>query len=48
MLRPELQDLRVFVDGVDNIISTQKRVAQLYFDDGVSTRRVLRLKRCCT
>jgi hypothetical protein len=34
MLRPELQDLRVFVDGVDNIVSTQKRVAQLYFDDG--------------
>jgi phosphoenolpyruvate carboxykinase (diphosphate) len=34
MLRPELQDMRVFVDGVDNIVSTQKRVAQLYFDDG--------------
>jgi len=34
MLRPELQDLNVFVDGVDNIVSTQRRVAQMYFDDG--------------
>jgi hypothetical protein len=34
MLRPELQDMRIFVDGVDNIVTTQKRVAQLYFDDG--------------
>ncbi len=33
MLRPELQDLPIFVDGLDNIISTQKRVAQLYFSD---------------
>jgi phosphoenolpyruvate carboxykinase (diphosphate) len=34
MLRPELQDLPIFVDGLDNIISTQKRVAQLYLSDG--------------
>jgi phosphoenolpyruvate carboxykinase (diphosphate) len=34
MLRPELQDRQIFVDGLDNIISTQKRVAQLYFNDG--------------
>jgi hypothetical protein len=34
MLRPELQDLEVFVDGIDNIVTTQKRVAQMYFDDG--------------
>jgi len=34
MLKPELQDLAVFVDGMDNIIATQKRVAQLYFNDG--------------
>ena len=34
MLRPELQDVEVFVDGVDNIVSTQRRVAQMYFDDG--------------
>ncbi len=34
MLKPELQDPGVFVDGMDNIITTQKRVAQMYFDDG--------------
>lgn len=34
MLRPELQDMDVFVDGMDNIVTTQKRVAQMYFDDG--------------
>lgn len=34
MLRPELQDLEIFVDGMDNIVSTQRRVAQMYFDDG--------------
>jgi hypothetical protein len=34
MLKPELQDMSVFVDGMDNIIATQKRVAQMYFDDG--------------
>lgn len=33
MLRPEQQDLAVFIDGVDNIVTTQQRVAQLYFDD---------------
>ncbi len=33
MLRPELQDLEMFVDGLDNIISAQKRIAQLYFSD---------------
>ena len=34
MLRPELQDMGVFVDGMDNIVTTQKRVARSYFDDG--------------
>jgi hypothetical protein len=34
MLKPELQDVGVFADGMDNIISTQRRVAQMYFDDG--------------
>jgi hypothetical protein len=34
MLQPELQDLDVFVDGMDNIVTTQKRVARAYFDDG--------------
>ena len=34
MLKPELQGLDIFADGMDNIIATQKRVAQQYFDDG--------------
>ena len=34
MLRPELQGMDVFADGMDNIIITQKRVAKMYFDDG--------------
>jgi phosphoenolpyruvate carboxykinase (diphosphate) len=34
MLRPELQDPAVFADGVDNIVTTQKRVAEMYFADG--------------
>jgi len=34
MLKPELQDLEIFVDGMDNIVSTQKRVAEHYFNDG--------------
>jgi hypothetical protein len=34
MLCPELQDLDIFVDSIDNIVATQKRVAKMYFDDG--------------
>jgi len=34
MLKPELQDLEIFVDGMENIVATQKRVAKMYFDDG--------------
>jgi len=34
MLKPELQDLSVFVDGIDNIVSTHRRVAESYFNDG--------------
>ncbi len=34
MLAPEIQDMDVFADGVDNIVTTQKVVAKLYFDDG--------------
>jgi hypothetical protein len=34
MLRPEKQDWDIFVDGMENIISTQRRVAQAYFNDG--------------
>lgn len=34
ILRPESQDLDVFVDGVNNIVEAQQRVAQQYLDDG--------------
>ncbi len=34
ILRPEVQDLRVFADGVDNIVEAQRRVAEAYFKDG--------------
>jgi hypothetical protein len=34
MLRPELQGMEVFVEGMDNIIATQRRVAEHYFADG--------------
>lgn len=34
MLRPELQDLGCFVDGMDNIVSTHRRVAEAYLSDG--------------
>jgi hypothetical protein len=34
MLQPELQDREVFVEGMHNVVATQKRVAALYFDDG--------------
>jgi hypothetical protein len=34
MLRPELQDRDVFADGMENIVTTHRRVAQYYFADG--------------
>jgi hypothetical protein len=34
MLRPEQQDMAVFVDGMDNICATHERVAKSYFADG--------------
>jgi len=38
MLRPELQGIDVFADGMDNIVTTQRRVAKMYFDDGSVAR----------
>ena len=38
MLRPELQDPEIFADGMDNIVSTQKSVAEMYFADGSIAR----------
>jgi hypothetical protein len=34
MLRPELQGMEDFVEGMDNIVATQQRVAAHYFGDG--------------
>ncbi|HEX8913685.1 MAG TPA: hypothetical protein VF796_15100, partial [Humisphaera sp.] len=34
MLKPETQDLDVFVDGVKNVTEAQERVAKEYFEDG--------------
>lgn len=34
MLRPELQDMAIFAEGMDNIAATFKRVAAHYFSDG--------------
>jgi hypothetical protein len=34
MLRPELQGLDIFADGVDNLVTAQRNVARQYFDDG--------------
>jgi len=34
MLRPELQSMDDFIDGLDNIITTQRKVALNYFEDG--------------
>jgi hypothetical protein len=34
ILKPETQDMAVFVDGVNNIVEAQKQAAQHYLDDG--------------
>ena len=34
ILKPELQDMAVYIDGIDNIVEAQQRVAQQYIDDG--------------
>jgi hypothetical protein len=34
ILKPETQGLEIFVDGVNNIVEAQQRVAQRYLEDG--------------
>ncbi len=34
MLKPELQDMVSFADGISNIVEAQQRVAESYFRDG--------------
>ena len=34
MLRPETQGMDAYVDGINNIVETQQKVAKAYFEDG--------------
>ncbi len=34
MLRPELQDMDTFADGMDNMVGAHRRAAEMYFNDG--------------
>ncbi len=34
MLKPEMQSMEDYVDGIDNIVTTQRKVALNYFEDG--------------
>lgn len=34
MLRPELQDMDAFADGMDNMVGAHRRAAEMYFEDG--------------
>ena len=34
LLKPEIQDMASFVDGINNIVEAQQKVAQQYIDDG--------------
>ena len=34
MLRPELQDMDAFADGMDNMVGAHRRAAETYFEDG--------------
>ncbi len=34
ILQPEIQDIAVFADGVNNVVEAQQRVAETYFADG--------------
>lgn len=44
MLRPEEQDLAIFVDAVDVMVTTHENVAKNYFDDGTAELAVPPLK----
>lgn len=34
MLRPELQDMDAFAEGMDNMVGAHRRAAEMYFEDG--------------
>lgn len=44
MLKPELQNMDDFVDGINNIVEVQEKVALAYFEDGSVEACILPLK----
>ncbi len=44
MLKPELQDMSEFVDGINNIVEAQNKIAMAYFNDGSVEQALLPLK----
>ncbi len=44
MLKPELQSMEDFVDGINNITEVQERVAKTYFEDGSIESAILPLQ----
>lgn len=44
MLKPELQSMEDFVDGINNIVEAQKNVALRYFEDGSVSEAIPPLK----
>ena len=44
MLRPELQGMADYVDGINNIVEAQRKVALSYFEDGSIEAAILPLK----
>ncbi len=44
MIKPELQSMDVYVDGINNIIEAQQKVAKTYFNDGSIHAACLPLK----
>lgn len=44
MLHPEKQDMAAYVDGINNIVEAQQRVARNYFEDGSADAAIPPLK----
>jgi hypothetical protein len=45
ILKPEVQDPKIFAEGVETIVSTNRRVAQAYIDDGRSVEALVPLSK---
>ncbi|MCF0191333.1 MAG: hypothetical protein HUJ96_08740 [Marinilabiliaceae bacterium] len=44
MLKPELQDMEAYVDGINNIVEAQRKVALRYFEEGAVDSAIPPLK----